>query len=147
MRPAHELLERVRELTKICIIHSAAGRGGGESNERAMDDDAKDKALALGVLNASEIEDVFHVPRREVGANATFEEVATALKSAQPLDQETRNMANKWIDGKCNALAGMLEAPLDASVEDVWRGDRLNEVCHLAKMALLADEAINVKLV
>lgn len=142
MRPALEMLERVRELTKMCIIHSTAGRGAGESNKRAMDEDTKNKALALGVLNASEIDDVFHVPPPlHVGANATPEEVATALKSAQPLDQETKNMANKWIDGKCNALAGMLKAPLEASVEEVWRGDRLNEVCQLlANMLSLAHD-------
>lgn len=142
MRPALDMLERVRELTKMFIIHSMTGRGGGgESTKRAVDDDTKDKALALGVLNASEIEDVFHVPPPlRVGASATPEDVATALKSAQPLDQETKNMANKWIDGKCNALAGMLKAPLDASVEDVWRGDRLNEVCQLANMILLAHD-------
>lgn len=143
MRPALEMLESVRELTKICIIHSMAGRGG-ESNKRAMDDDAKDKALALGVLNASEIEDVFHVPPTlHVGANATAEEVAAALKSAQPLDAEAKSMALKWIDGKCNALAGMLKAPLTVDFEDVWRGDRLDELCHLANVVLLADEAID----
>ena len=78
-----------------------------------------------------------------VGANATAEEVAAALKSAQPLDQEAKNMANKWIDGKCNALAGMLRAPLTVDFEDVWRGDRLDEVCHLANVVLLADQAID----
>ena len=145
MRSALEILERVREFTKMFIIHSTAGRGGGVSTERAKDDDAKDKALALGVLNASEIEDVFHVPPTlHVGANATAEEVAAALKSAQPLDQEAKNMANKWIDGKCNALAGMLKAPLTVDFEDVWRGERLDEVSHLVNAVLLADvEAID----
>ena len=52
-------------------------------------------------------------------------------------------MANKWIDGKCNALAGMLKAPLTVDFEDVWRGDRLDEVCHLANVVLLADQAID----
>jgi len=144
MRPALEMLERVRELTKKFIIHSAAGHGSGESNECAKDDDAKDKALALGVLNASEIEDVFHVlPAAHFGENATPEEVATAMKSAQSLDEETKSMVLKWIDGKCNALAGMLKAPLTADFEDVWRGDRLDEVCHLVNAVLRADEAID----
>lgn len=133
MRPALELLEAIRELTKTSIIHSATG-SAGEPIERAMDDEAKDKACALGVLSASEIDDVFHVPPARFGANATPEEIATAMKSAQPLDEEIKNMAMKWIEIKCDALARMLKAPLDASVEDVWRGDRLDEVCQLANM-------------
>jgi len=144
VRPALELIERVRDLTKISIH---AMDGGGESINRAKDDedDAKDKALALGVLNASEIEDVFHVPPVHLGANATPAEVATALKSAWPLDEETKNMALRWIDGKCNALAGMLNAPLAVSVEDVWNGGQLNEVCELANKLLLADDNNDVR--